>query len=245
MNSDQETRRVCLLTGAGGLLGATVCALWQETYSIVAVCGSRIPPVDSQLCSVVDPLEPNKPSNSDVYIVKADLLKDEDLEHCVEIALARYGTIDVLINNAACSVWNSLVDSDALIKSAAKQFETNVVVPMKLSRIIAKKFWQREGKDNNLQMNRHVLNVSSIAAVRVYENQGQSVYAASKAALNQATLHMASEFARFGVRVNAVAPNSFPALIPTEAVAEHMRRLDAGTDTGKILVVDVPQRAGV
>lgn len=227
------------------MLGSAVCTLWQETYSIVAVCGSRLPPVDSQLVSVVDPLEPNKPSNSDIYVVKADLLKDEHLEHCVEVALARYGTIDLLINNAVHSVWDSIVDGERLIASASKQFETNVIVPMKLSRIIARRFWQKEGQGRNLQMNRHILNVSSMAAVKVYENQGQSVYAASKAALNQATLHMASEFARFGVRVNAVAPNSFPGLIPTEAVVEYMRRLDAGTDTGKIRVVDVAQRAGV
>ncbi len=245
MSDSEDDRRVCLLTGAGGLLGSTLCALWQETYSILAVCGSRLPPVNSQLISVVDPLDPNKPHNSDVYVVKADLAKDEELERIVDIALARYGAIDLLINNAVHSVWNPIVDSDTLMASAGKQFEINVVVPMKLSRIIAKRFWQKEGRYRNLQMNRHVLNVSSMAAVKVYENQGQSVYAASKAALNQATLHMASEFSRFGVRVNAVAPNSFPGVIPTEAVVEHMRRLDGTTDTGRILLVDALQKANV
>ena len=240
---NKENRRVCLLTGAGGLLGSTICTLWQESYSIAAVCRSRIPPVNSQLCTAVDPLEPQAKPKSDVYIIKADLLKDEQLEYCVEIALAKYGTIDLLINNAVHSVWDSILDSDKLIASANQQFEMNVVVPMKLSRIIAKRFWQKEGKQRNQQMNRHILNVSSIAALKLYENLGQSVYAASKAALNQATLHMASEFSKFGVRVNAVAPNSFPSVIATEAVAEHMRKLDASTDTGRILCVDALQRA--
>lgn len=241
---NSEDRRVCLLTGAGGLLGSAVCTQWQETYSIVAVCGSRMPPVSTQLCSIVDPLAKTKSApKGDVYAIKADLLKDEQLEHCVDIALARYGRIDLLINNAVLYVLDSIVDSDKLIGSASQQFETNVIVPMKLSKIIAKRFWQKEGKNRNQQMNRHIINVSSISAMNVYENMGQSIYGASKAALNQASLHMASEFARFGVRVNAIAPSSFPHIISTESVVEHMRRLDCGTDTGKILCIDAVQKA--
>lgn len=235
--NNRENRRVCLLTGAGGLLGTAICAQWQNSYAIAAVCRTRLPPVNSQICTVVSPLDPSNHSVGNVYVIKADLLDDEQLEHCVEITLARYERIDVLINNAVHSVWDSIVDSDRLIKSASKQFETNVLVPMKLSRIIAKRFWQKEGQ-RNVQMNRNIINVSSIAAINLYENIGQSVYAASKAALNQATLHMASEFARFGVRVNAVAPNSFPRIIPTEAVVEQISKLDSGVDTGKIICVD-------
>lgn len=243
--NDKGQRRVCLLTGAGGLLGSAICTQWQELYSIVAVCKSRMPPVNSQLCRVVDPLAPSESPNSDVFIVKADLLKDEQLEHCVEIALARYGRIDLLINNAVCLVLDSLVESDYLIDTASEQFETNVIVPLKLSKIIARKFWQKEGKERNREKNRHIINVSSISGFKVYENMGQSIYAATKAALNQATLHMASEFSRFGVRVNAVAPTSFPAIIPTEAVVEHMRKLDSSTDSGRILCVDAVQKAKV
>jgi NAD(P)-dependent dehydrogenase (short-subunit alcohol dehydrogenase family) len=239
-----RNRRVCLLTGAGGLLGSAICTQWKELYSIVAVCRSRIPPVSSQLCSILDPLESESNAKlSDVYVIKADILDDRQLEHCVEIALARYGKIDLVINNAAYFVMDSIVESDALIESASKQFETNVIAPMKLARIVARKFWQKEGKQKNQEANRHLINVSSISGIRVYENLGQSVYAASKSALNHVSLYMASEFAKFGVRVNAVAPTSFPAIIPTESVVEHMRQLDESKETGRIMCVDLLEKA--
>jgi NAD(P)-dependent dehydrogenase (short-subunit alcohol dehydrogenase family) len=91
---------------------------------------------------------------------------------------------------------------------------------------------------DNRKHNRNIVNVSSLAGSRVFAGRGQGVYAASKAALNQLTRHLASEFAVFGVRVNAVAPNSFPAIISTDSVAHAIARLDAESVTGRILALD-------
>jgi len=74
--------------------------------------------------------------------------------------------------------------------------------------------------------------------VRIYSGSGQSVYSASKAALNFLTWHMAEEFRAFGVRVNATAPDAFPRLISTDSVADSIVRLEAGTLSGKVLVLN-------
>jgi NAD(P)-dependent dehydrogenase (short-subunit alcohol dehydrogenase family) len=90
----------------------------------------------------------------------------------------------------------------------------------------------------NRQCNRNVVNVSSIAALHIYPSSGQSLYGASKAAFNHVTGYMAQELAPIGIRVNATAPNSFPAIVSTERAALSIRTLDEGADTGTVVVVD-------
>jgi NAD(P)-dependent dehydrogenase (short-subunit alcohol dehydrogenase family) len=87
-------------------------------------------------------------------------------------------------------------------------------------------------------MNRNVVNVSSMSGLYVVPDCDQSIYSASKAALNYLTLHMANEFRPLGVRVNASAPTSFPQAVSTQSVAESIVRLDRGNMSGKISVLD-------
>jgi NAD(P)-dependent dehydrogenase (short-subunit alcohol dehydrogenase family) len=93
----------------------------------------------------------------------------------------------------------------------------------------------------NREQNRNVVNVSSTAGRILYPNRGQSIYASSKSALETLTRHMASEFAVFGVRVNAIAPNSFPEIVPIAAVVDGVRELDGGSCSGAVMVIDRSQ----
>jgi len=153
------------------------------------------------------------------------------------LTLARYNRIDVVIHAAVCTTTGPILRGERLLESAESQLRLNVVVPLKLSAIVAREFWQYDEAANR-GSNRCWINVSSTSATNVYRGSGQSVYSASKAALNVLTRHMADEFQAIGVRVNALAPNSFPRIVPTSEVVEGLRQLDVGTMTGKILVVD-------
>ena len=174
-----------------------------------------------------------------VFTIQADLTLAADVDRVVEVALARFGRVDLLVNAAGCSVWAPIVESEALLASMRRQFETNVEAPLRLAAAVATACW-RDRRAENLTANRNVVNVSSIAGEQVYPGQGQSVYAASKAALNMLTRHMASEFETFGVRVNATAPNSFPDRVPTGAVVDAIVALDRGDMTGTIATLDEP-----
>lgn len=231
---------MCLFTGAGGTLGSAFCRLYADKYSIAAVYRRQPPPVPSQHQWLIDPLAPQvqiSQNRDSIFAIHADLGEDRELERVVDLTLARFDRIDVLVNAAVHSCWAPAVDSGRLVKELAQQFSINTMVPLKLAVCIARKFWRDRDREN-AQMNRSVINVSSIAGVYVYPNSGQSVYSASKAALNFLTFHLASEFAPFRVRVNATAPNAFPQIVSTEDAAKTIRSLDEGRMTGKVLILD-------
>jgi NAD(P)-dependent dehydrogenase (short-subunit alcohol dehydrogenase family) len=236
----QTGRRVCLLTGASGRLGTYFCNHFAGEYDIVAVYLRNRPQVSAADAQWFDPLNPEREVDANlrqVFTVRADLTNDQECTRVVELALARYDRIDLLVNGAVSSVWSSMLYSDHLRHSGYSQFATNVLAPLNLSTAVARQFWQGRDQENRLY-NRNIVNVSSIAGLNIYTGSGQSLYAASKAALNQLTGHMADEFSAIGIRVNATAPNSFPSIIPTSRAADAIVRLDHGTENGVIVVGD-------
>jgi NAD(P)-dependent dehydrogenase (short-subunit alcohol dehydrogenase family) len=239
MSSTQK--KVCLFTGASGPLGETFWQMFGSEYHMAAVYCNTVPQAVSQLQWRVDPLSPGsdlEENQNAVYAIQADLTNEEDLRRAVEVCLARYQRIDVLVNAAANSAFAQMLEGDALQESFERQFHINVLLPLRLSCMVADNYWKNREVENR-RLNRSVVNVSSTSGLYIYPGRGQSLYSASKAALNYLTLHMADEFSAIGVRVNALAPTSFPSLIPIETAAEGIHRLIESDVTGKILVQDV------
>ncbi|MCA9261471.1 MAG: glucose 1-dehydrogenase [Planctomycetales bacterium] len=128
-----------------------------------------------------------------IEIVAGDVSQASTHERMVEATLARFGRIDVLLNNAAVSVvkavhdhspeeWDRVMDVNVKAVYLAAQLAIPVMIR------------QRTGV---------VLNTGSISGLVGIANQG--AYAASKGALHQMTRQMAVEYAPYGIRVNAVA----------------------------------------
>ena len=235
-----SSKKVCLLTGAGGRLGEAFCRRYSGHYDIAAVIRNRHPSAPSQREWLVDPLAPELrvPENqSAAYVIRADLGEDAELERIVDVTLARFGRIDFLVNAAAVSHWAPMLDGEQLYRSFHEQMDINVFVPLRLSAMVGHKFWKNRELENR-HANRCIVNVSSTSGLYIYPDKGQSVYSASKAALNYLTLHMAAEYGAIGIRVNALAPTSFPSLVPTEAVSDALMHVVETTATGRIIVLD-------
>jgi len=234
------SKRVCLLTGATGVLGTDFCTRFADRYSIAAVYRSHPPSVPSQETDAVDPLDPTGRvaiDNRRVFAIQGDVTSEADNERIVEATLAKFGRIDLVVHAAVHSVWGPMIGSDPLRRSGHKQFATNVLAPLNLSLVVARRYWASHQIENRI-LNRNIVNVSSVAGLRLYSGLGQSLYASSKAALNHLTVHMAAEFGAIGVRVNATAPNSFPSVIPTSRVTDSIICLDGSSETGVVVVVD-------
>ena len=241
MSSNGGTaRRVCLLTGAGGTLGNAFCRQHRAEYDILAVYRNRPPNTPSQDGWLVDPLDPAADladNEHPVYTLQADLTRDEDIARVVDVAVARFGAVDLLVNAAARSTREQMLEPARYRRSLLEHFTMNVAAPVALTAALAAACWQDRPQENE-RRNCNVVNVSSTAGLFVYPNLRQSAYSTSKAALNILTCHMAEEFAPLRVRVNASAPNTFPGRIPLRRVLDSVIRFDTGSMNGEIFVVD-------
>jgi NAD(P)-dependent dehydrogenase (short-subunit alcohol dehydrogenase family) len=235
-------RRVCVLTGASGLLGQAFISRYADRYEIIAVYDQHAVRHPTQTQALVDPLQPTRrlaANDQPVHAVRADLSRPDSVDRLVRAASEVFGRVDLLINAAAVRQYSPLLAAGAA-DTAADLLSVNVVAPLKLALALAKAFWLAD-LDTNVRFNRNVVNVSSTAGIFVYPDLGQGLYAASKAALNHLTYHLATEFWDIGVRVNAVAPDTFPGRVPTADVLAALIACDESPETGQLMLIEHQQ----
>lgn len=129
--------------------------------------------------------------------VPLDVTKKDSIISAVKAAQARFGTVDVLVNNAGYGYRSSVEEGD--VDDVALLFATNVFGPVELIKEVLPQMRARK--------NGAIINVSSIAAVR--SAVGSGYYASSKAALELMTDGLAKELKPLGIRVMIVEPGSF------------------------------------
>ena len=136
--------------------------------------------------------------------VAGNVSRTEDAEAAVEAAMARFGAVDILVNNAATNPYiGPVIDAD--LPPWDKTMAVNLTAPLVWSQLAWRR-WMRERGGA-------IINISSVGAYKTTEAYG--VYSLSKDALIHLTRQLAVELAP-GVRVNAIAPG----LIPTEMARE-------------------------
>lgn len=229
--------RVWLITGAGGTLGtALLSAVTSLGCQAVAVYHRQ----NKQRDNFVDAsatCQASSPRRTNVTDLYADLSSEADIQRIAERCKELYESIDVVVNCAYHKQFGRLLNNPQHIGSIHRQFSVNVASPLLLAVAIANAFWL-DDIDGNITKGRHIVNVSSTSGVNCYRNRGQAIYAASKAALNMLSQHMAFEFQSIGVRINCVVPTSFPALVPTSRVVREILRFDQTDETGAQITIE-------
>jgi len=129
--------------------------------------------------------------------VALDVLDKESASSFLDAAEEAFGPIDVIINNAG-------VEAGAKTYATIDEDDWDYVLDTNLKSVwrMSKLYTERVIKSG--QAGGNIINISSITAYRTIK--GQFPYAVSKAALTKATEVMALEAARYGIRVNALAP---------------------------------------
>lgn len=129
-----------------------------------------------------------------VVALKADLSKSEDAERLGKEALAAFGCIDVLVNNAAVAPYGPVGEKS--VQDWISTLQTDLVAPFILSRMLGEEMMKNKyGK---------IVNIASIDAMKTYNPESME-YDASKAAIINLTKNLALQFQPY-VNVNCVAP---------------------------------------
>lgn len=134
-----------------------------------------------------------------VDTVTCDVTDDGDRKRLIETVLDRHGRIDGLVNNAGMGAAGPALRTSA--DTFTRVLELNLVAPYALSCLVAQHM--RDGGG------RTIVNVASVMGLRSIAQIADAAYVASKAGLIGLTRELASQWGRYGIRVNAVAPGFF------------------------------------
>jgi NAD(P)-dependent dehydrogenase (short-subunit alcohol dehydrogenase family) len=179
---------VVLITGAlTGIGRATALAFAREGAKVV-IAGRR----DEAGKALAKEL---RAFGSEAEFINADVRKEDDVRALVDKTVARFGRLDVAVNNAATEGQVGPI-TDQTAESFAATFETNVLgVVLSMKHEVRVMQAQRSGS---------IINISS-----TYGHRGAafaSIYVGAKHAVEGITKSVALELAKSGIRVNAVAP---------------------------------------
>ena len=182
------SNQVVLITGGLTGIGRAAAVAFAKKGAKVVVGGRR----DEAGKALVSEL---RSFGAEAEFINADVRKDEDVRAMVDKTVARFGRLDVAVNNAGTEGQVGPI-TDQTAESYAATFETNVLGVL-LSMKHEVRIMQEQGSGN-------IVNISS-----TYGHEGApgaAVYVGSKHAVEGITKSVALEVAKWGIRVNGVAP---------------------------------------
>jgi 3-oxoacyl-[acyl-carrier protein] reductase len=187
----QLSQKIAIVTGSSRGLGfATAAALVQEGC-VVTVCARG----ESRLRRAAAELSELAPGNDRVLAIAADLASADGVEKVVAETVARFGGLDILVNNVGSAGGAGIVDtSDAEWHDA---FDQTLFPAVRASRLAVPHMRTRGGGT-----------IVMIASIWGRESGGRMTYNAVKAAEISLAKAMAQQLARDNIRVNSVAPGS-------------------------------------
>ncbi|TCC92372.1 SDR family oxidoreductase [Pedobacter frigiditerrae] len=180
------TGKVILVTGASRGIGAEIAnTLAARGAKVIINFAGDENAAEQQLQKI-------RANGGDAIAIKADVSKTDEVKNLFDATIARYGRIDVLVNNAGIMITKLLKDTTD--EDFTRQFDINVKGTFNTMREAATK----------LADNGSIINFSSTTTRVMMPTY--STYVASKAAVEQLTRVFAKEVGARGINVNSVSP---------------------------------------
>ncbi|KAM7364382.1 meso-2,3-butanediol dehydrogenase-like [Cochliomyia hominivorax] len=181
------TNKVIIVTGSSSGIGAAAAIHFAELGGLLTLVGRNIDKLQ-EVANKIETIMGQAPLS-----VKADMTNEEDVKRIVSETLAKYGKINVLVNNAG------VLETGTIENTSLDQYDrvmnTNIRSVYQLTMLAVPELIKTKGC---------IVNVSSVNGIRSFP--GVLAYNVSKAAVDQFTRCVALELAAKGVRVNSVNP---------------------------------------
>jgi NAD(P)-dependent dehydrogenase (short-subunit alcohol dehydrogenase family) len=209
------TGKVALITGASSGFGRHFARVLADAGAKVGLAARRREALEETAAEV-------RANGGDAFVAEMDVSEVSSIAPALGSVEEGLGPIDVLVNNSGTS------SVRPLLEQTEKDWDAVVDVNLKGAFFVATEVARR--------MRAHgrggaIINIESILS---FQQTGQiAPYAASKAGLTQLTRIMSLELARYGIRVNGIAPGYF---------ATDINRGHFETDAGAAMVRRIPQR---
>jgi NAD(P)-dependent dehydrogenase (short-subunit alcohol dehydrogenase family) len=179
--------QVAVVTGGSSGLGIQIGRALREAGARVVLAARRREALESVAAGV------------DCEFHVADVTKDEHRIALIEETIERFGSVDVLVNNAGIA--STRPAEEETVSGFRAVLETNLVAAFDLARLAGAHMLERGSGS--------IINIASTLGLVANPRIPDVAYAASKGGLVLLTRELAAQWARRGVRVNAIAPGYF------------------------------------
>lgn len=207
---------VVVVTGASSGLGEQVARAVSRAGGVPVLAARRKERLDALREDI---------ARADV--VACDVTQEEDRQRLIRTVVERHGRIDGLVNNAGAGATAPALRTPT--ETFSRILDLNLVAPFSLSCLAAQ---EMRGGDGG----RAIVNVASVMGLRSIGEIPDAAYVASKAGVIGLTRELASQWGRYGIRVNAIAPGFFASEMTAELGDDPERFPDfllAGTPLGR------------
>lgn len=204
--------KVALVTGASRGIGQSIAVAFAEAGAKVVLVAKS--------SSLKETENKIKAANGESISLKVDLTDDQAAKQIVHFAIERYGTIDIVVNNAGILCRKEVIDTS--VEDLNISINTNIKAVYNLCQAVAPVMLNNNsGK---------IINISSINAKRGGANT--AIYTTTKGAIVSLTQALAGEWGPKGINVNAILPG------PTETDLTKITR--ENPDSNQMIIDKIP-----
>jgi len=185
--------KVALVTGASSGLGLRFARVLASQGAKVALAARRTDRLETLAGEI-------RAAGGEAAGFALDVTDAERIEAVVGEVESTLGPVDILVNNAG--IPDAMRAHKMPLELVDRLLAINVRAPWLLSCAVARRLIALERPGGR------IVNISSAAAFK-YRGEGAALYAVSKSAVARMTETLATEWARYGINVNAIAPGAF------------------------------------